>query len=121
MLSMFYERTKIGTRNALLYIGCLAGLAFGNLFALGIIQLDGKHGIAGWRWLYIVEGVITIGCSIFFIFIIPNRPENFRWATEAERAQLCYRLEMDRATKDATDETPVLKALQQAVTDVSDS
>lgn len=37
---------------------------FGGLLAAGILgNLDGAHGITGWRWLFIVEGVITIGVA----------------------------------------------------------
>jgi hypothetical protein len=30
------------------------GNAFGGLIAAGLLKLDGVHGIAGWRWLFIV-------------------------------------------------------------------
>lgn len=34
------------------YIINLAVSAFGNILAYGIIKLDGTHGIAGWRWIF---------------------------------------------------------------------
>lgn len=49
------------SRAAVFYTGSQIGNAFGGLFAIGILKLDGKHGIAGWRWLFIVEGAITLG------------------------------------------------------------
>jgi len=37
---------------------------FGGLLAAGILgNLDGVRGITGWRWLFIIEGVITIGVA----------------------------------------------------------
>jgi MFS family permease len=48
-------------RAAAFYTGSQVGNAFGGLFAIGILTLDNAHGIAGWRWLFIVEGAMTFG------------------------------------------------------------
>ncbi|ORY30756.1 putative nicotinamide mononucleotide permease [Naematelia encephala] len=117
LLSTFYEKKKIGMRSAALYLGSQSGNAFGGLFALGVIQLDGRLGIPGWRWLYIVEGSITVFLAIIIACIIPNKPETMRWLTDVERAQLVHRLQIDRATVDATDETTIRQAFVLAVTD----
>jgi hypothetical protein len=38
---------------------------FGGLLGAGVLaNLDGAHGIAGWRWLFIIEGSITVGVSL---------------------------------------------------------
>lgn len=118
-------------RTAILYSGSQVGNAFGGLFALAILQMHDTHGLEGWRWLFIVEGVISesrasrplltrsaVGLGIIFAFIIPNRPTNIRWLTAQEKDQLNYRLEVDRSSKDATDEVSVGKAFIMAVTDV---
>jgi hypothetical protein len=62
--------------------------------------------------------VITVTLAIIFAFFIPNTPHHIRWLTEQEKAQLQYRLEVDRASKDATDEVSVGRAFIMAVTDV---
>lgn len=50
---------------ALFYNGSLIAGAFGNLIAAGILRgLDGARGISAWRWLYILEGVITVACNL---------------------------------------------------------
>lgn len=61
---------------------------------------------------------MTVGLGLIFATFIPNTPRNIRWLDERERAQLQYRLEVDRATKDATEELSVWKAFVLAVTDV---
>lgn len=48
-LSMFYNRKQIAFRTAILYSGSQLGNAFGSLLAIGIMQLDGAHGLEGWR------------------------------------------------------------------------
>lgn len=50
-LSLFYNRRQFALRAAILYSGSQLGNAFGGLFAIGILELDGVHGLQGWRWV----------------------------------------------------------------------
>jgi len=50
-LSLFYNRKQYAFRAAILYSGSQLGNAFGGLFAIAILKLDGAHGIQGWRWV----------------------------------------------------------------------
>lgn len=54
--SCFYTKKQMALRTAILYSGSQIGNAFGGLFALAILNLNGVHGLKGWRWLFIVEG-----------------------------------------------------------------
>jgi hypothetical protein len=54
LLSAFYKRHAMQVRFAMMFsVASLAG-AFSGLLAFGIQNLDGKHGIAGWQWIFIV-------------------------------------------------------------------
>lgn len=117
LLSLFYTRKQLAFRTSLLFSGSLLGVAVGGLLALGILKLDGRHGLEGWRWLFIIEGAVTVGAALIFGLYIPNHPRTTRWLTPVERDALLYRLDADRGTKDATSETSVLAALKMAVTD----
>ena len=50
-LSLFYNRKQFALRTAILYSGSQLGNAFGGLFAILVLKLDGVHGIEGWRWV----------------------------------------------------------------------
>lgn len=50
-LSLFYNRKQMAFRTAILYSGSQLGNAFGGLFAIGVLRLDGSHGMSGWRWV----------------------------------------------------------------------
>lgn len=54
-LSLFYNRKQYAFRAALFYSGSQLGNAFGGLLAIGILELDGKHGLAGWRWVSLAD------------------------------------------------------------------
>ncbi|WOO83942.1 putative transporterc [Vanrija pseudolonga] len=117
LVSLFYTRREMAFRAAAFYTGSQIGNAFGGLFAIGILKLDGKHGLEGWRWLFIVEGAMTLGVAVLCGFIIPNRPESVRWLTPVERDMLLWRLESDHGTKDENDEVSIGRALKMAVLD----
>lgn len=40
-------------------IGCIA-LAFGGILAYGLMHIDGLSAMTGWRWIFIMEGVVWI-------------------------------------------------------------
>jgi MFS family permease len=46
--------------------------------------LEGARGIAGWRWLFIIEGSITVIVAIIAIFVLPDYPSTTRWLSEEE-------------------------------------
>lgn len=85
ILGIFYTRKEIATRIAILYTGNILATAFAGLIALGIFELDGVHGIAGWRWLFILQGAVTLVVAIAAGFILPDDPTNTRWLTPEER------------------------------------
>ena len=84
-----------------------------GLLAFGIRHLDGKHGIAGWRWIFIVvrvplirpalhiidaftqEGVVTIAFGFLAWGFVPTSPGAIKLLTEEEREAYCRDLADD--------------------------
>jgi len=65
LMSSWYTRTELTYRIAWFYSGSSIANMFGGLLGAGVLgNLNGVHGIAGWRWLFIIEGVITIGIAL---------------------------------------------------------
>lgn len=58
--------------------------------------MDGTRGYLGWRWIFILEGVLTCLVSLGFFFVIPSFPEDAKWLGEEERAYVKARLEKDQ-------------------------
>lgn len=55
-LSAWYTKNELGKRLAVLFIFQMLGSAFGGFVAAACLTLDGRYGLAGWRWLFIVYG-----------------------------------------------------------------
>jgi hypothetical protein len=65
--------------------------------------MDGAQGISAWQWLFIIEGVATVGIAFISCFILPNFPRTTSWLSEEERALAVWRLEEDIGEDDWID------------------
>lgn len=103
-MSCWYTRKELGLRTAILYSGALLSGAFSGLIAAGITKnLNGAKGMLAWRWLFIIEGVITIAIAFVAFFVLPNFPRTTSWLTEEERQLASWRLEEDIGQDDWVD------------------
>ncbi|KAJ4364773.1 hypothetical protein N0V95_000721 [Ascochyta clinopodiicola] len=102
-LSSWYTRKELGLRTAILYSGSLISGAFGGLITAGITSnMDGTHGLRAWRWVFILEGIITVIIAVSAFFILPNFPRTTKWLSEEERQLAVYRLQEDIGEDDWT-------------------
>ncbi|KAK6593616.1 pantothenate transporter liz1 [Botrytis cinerea] len=85
-------------------LGSLLSGAFSGLITAGITHgLDGAKGLRAWRWLFIVEGSITIFIALFAFFILPDLPRTTSWLSEDEKELAAWRLEEDIGQDDWVD------------------
>ncbi|KAL2814662.1 major facilitator superfamily domain-containing protein [Aspergillus granulosus] len=72
----WYRGDEIARRGGCFYVGLTLGTLTASLIQAGTsARLDGVHGLAGWRWMYIVCAVITIPVGILGYFILPGTPD----------------------------------------------
>ncbi|KAK7912290.1 MFS transporter, partial [Apiospora marii] len=116
-LSAWYTKSELGKRLAGLFMAQLVGSAFGGFVAAACLTLDGRHGIAGWRWLFLVEGVVTVGCGILFALITPEYPHNARLLSPVERDYAVWRLEKEAGAGEAHEDTTTRQGFFMALRD----
>jgi nitrate/nitrite transporter NarK len=63
--------------------------------------MAGVHGLPGWQWLFLLEGVPAVIFGFVTMVYLDNRPESARWLTEAQRALVARQIEQERQHKDA--------------------
>jgi ACS family tartrate transporter-like MFS transporter len=70
----------------------------GNL-ASGLIldSMGGVAGLAGWQWLFIIEGIPSVLLGFSVLFILPDGPRDASWLAADERAWL----ESERSKEDS--------------------
>jgi MFS transporter, ACS family, tartrate transporter len=62
-----------------------------------LLQLDGFRGLAGWQWLFLIEGIPAVLVGILVFFVLPDGPDEAKWLTPEEKKWLEAELENDRA------------------------
>lgn len=72
-MSTWYKRDETSLRVSIFFLGNLLAVALTSLIGAGILTMGARYGVAGWRWLFIVEGCITIGVGIIFLLLLPPR------------------------------------------------
>ncbi|KAI1394297.1 MFS general substrate transporter [Hypoxylon trugodes] len=97
MLANWYKREEIGLRISYLFGASSISSAFGGLIAFAILFMDGKAGYAGWRWLYIIEGSVTVVLALLFFYLIPSSYTTAYFLNEDDRAIMRKRAEMTEA------------------------
>lgn len=113
---MWYKRNERQFRVALFFSAASLAGAFGGILAWGIAHMRGVGGYNGWRWIFILEGLLTVviaGGAYFFIY---NYPDTASFLSDSERAVIQHRLKED---SDATeDEAFNWHNVRKAFTDI---
>ncbi|KAF2100049.1 putative transmembrane transporter [Rhizodiscina lignyota] len=92
IMSMYFKPYELQRRfNFFFSFAPFAG-AFGGLFAFACGKLGGTAGISGWRWIFIIEGIITTVCAVLAKPLLVDWPEKARFLTDHERTLLAQRL-----------------------------
>lgn len=108
LISRWYKRSELSQRTTYFACGSLISNAFGSLVASGILDLmDGVLGYTAWRWLFFVEGGLTVLIAAMAIFTLPDFPETevVSWLTPTEHA-----LARRRILEDTAEDTQQLNA-----------
>ncbi|CAK7235487.1 hypothetical protein SBRCBS47491_009309 [Sporothrix bragantina] len=100
-ISQWYRPHELSRRYAFFFLGNGVATAAGGLIAYGVLHMRGVAGLAGWQWLFILEGIFTILTGVVFITLFPGLPNNpvsfagVRFFTEREQLILQQRRALD--------------------------
>ncbi|KAH0613577.1 uncharacterized protein H6S33_005463 [Morchella sextelata] len=94
-LGSWYPRHALVFRFCLFFSAATLAGAFGGLLARGLVELDGTGGLEGWRWIFIVEGLITVVVAVCAYFWIQDSPESASFLSVADKKVLASILARD--------------------------
>jgi MFS transporter, ACS family, tartrate transporter len=76
-----------------------------------LLELNGAFGLAGWQWLFLVEGLPAILLGGIVLIYLTDRPEVARWLNPVERDWLISKLANERTARNGAHPIGILGAL----------
>ncbi|GAT27174.1 MFS transporter [Aspergillus luchuensis] len=95
-LSCWYKRSEFGVRMAIFFSAAALAGSFGGLLAAAIALMDGIGGKAGWSWIFILEGLLTIVIGVLSVWMVYDFPDQAKFLSEADRKRVLRRLAADK-------------------------
>ncbi|ORY25829.1 major facilitator superfamily domain-containing protein [Naematelia encephala] len=113
-LSRFYTAKEIGMRISLLNIGTNLSSGIGSLIAAGILdRMQGLHGLSAWRWLFIIEGGVTIALGLLAPILLFDYPAESKALSEREGYIAQARLIAERGVAENAGDDKTMSAAWQ--------
>ncbi|KAJ0418910.1 major facilitator superfamily domain-containing protein [Aspergillus carlsbadensis] len=85
LLSQWYPPHMTQFRMSLLYCAAAMSGAFSGLLAAAIAKMSGLGGYNGWRWIFLLEGALTVILGLASFWILPDSPSHSScWLSDRE-------------------------------------
>jgi MFS family permease len=95
-LSSWYKRRELSWRISILFSAVALAGAFGGILAFGINKMNGLGGQEGWRWIFYIEGIVTVIVGVIAFSLINDFPSDRpKFLTEKECDRTISRLQND--------------------------
>jgi ACS family tartrate transporter-like MFS transporter len=76
-----------------------------------LLDLHGRAGLAGWQWLFLLEGLPSIALGALVLVYLTDRPEGARWLPSESRDWLIARLRAERPPEPAAPRRSLARVL----------
>ncbi|KAL6228855.1 hypothetical protein BDW75DRAFT_235613 [Aspergillus navahoensis] len=102
LISSWYTRYEVQRRLGLFYITAIGLNAFGNILAYGLIQISRHTRYKGWRWIFIIEGCLTVAIAVLTWFVLVDFPHsaNNSFLSDDQKRLIHARLAQDRGSEE---------------------
>jgi D-galactonate transporter len=95
-LTFWYPSARRGQMIAIFMAATTVASVIAGPLCGGIMKyMNGAHGLAGWQWLFVVQGLPATLLGIVAYFYLQDKPEDARWLSASEKETLRTRLEHD--------------------------
>jgi MFS transporter, ACS family, tartrate transporter len=111
-LTLWFPRAYRGRFNSMFMSAVAISLAAGGPLAASLMTLDGFHGVRGWRWIFVVEGLPTILLGFFAWRYLDDNISTAKWLRPDEKELLLDTLARERAEQEKVRSFGILEALR---------
>jgi MFS transporter, ACS family, tartrate transporter len=103
-----YRARMFATFNVAVPLSSVIGAPLSGLI---IEYMNGLHGLAGWQWMFILEGIPAVVMGLVVLLALPEGPRAASFLAPAEREWLAGRLEAERAAQETRERFSVARAV----------
>ncbi|TFK74582.1 MFS general substrate transporter [Pluteus cervinus] len=96
VITTWYKRHEVQQRLAVFYVISLVFGGFSAIIGYALSLLNGRGGIDGWAWIFIIEGIFTIAGGILTWFYFPGFPDENNFLTPRQTKLILDRIQEDR-------------------------
>jgi sugar phosphate permease len=65
-----------------------------------LLEMDGFAGLAGWQWLFVLEGLPAVVVGVIALRVLSEKPEDAQWLTDDERRIVRRRLQAEQKPRE---------------------
>src|SRR5438093_1014353 len=87
-LTQWFPARERARTIAMFMTATLTAGVIGGPISGALLSLHGAAGLAGWQWLFLLEGAPAIALGFVVLRVLTDRPEHARWLADPERAAL---------------------------------
>jgi ACS family tartrate transporter-like MFS transporter len=104
-LTLWFPSAYRGRIMAIFTAGIPVALIIGTPLSGLILQLEGRLGLHGWQWVYLIEGLPAVILGVLIPFLLPASPDKATFLTAEERTWITDRLARERLGREAAGAT----------------
>ncbi|KXS17887.1 MFS general substrate transporter [Gonapodya prolifera JEL478] len=80
LIGSWYTNSELSKRFAIFSVTSAIGAMFSGYLQTAVyVGLNGSAGLSGWKWLFVVDGLISVVSAVVGFFLIPDFPETTKW------------------------------------------
>jgi ACS family tartrate transporter-like MFS transporter len=96
-LGNWYPKSDRARAVSWFMLGIPLSTVVGGPIAGVILELNGWHGLTGWQWLFLLEGIPAVVLGVVVLFYLTDSPEQATWLEPAERDWLAAKVRAESA------------------------
>ncbi|KAF2736390.1 MFS general substrate transporter [Polyplosphaeria fusca] len=118
LFSSWYTREELAKRIAVMFAAGQGAGAFGGLLGSAVLGgMEGKGGLEGWRWLFILVALPGFPLAVVVWWVLPDYPATTMWLTEEERELAVLRIAEEANQEDEIEDVGAWAGLRMAFAD----
>lgn len=94
-ISCWFPKSNRARAMSFFYMGSVAASIIGLPVSGAILNMHGMAEIAGWRWLFALEGIPALVLGVLVLWRLPDTPDHAPWLNPEQKSWLKQRLQQD--------------------------